>query len=629
MKVLLIGWDSADWALLRPFMSRGALPNLKRLLDDGTATDLLGGRPVESSLLWTSLVTGKRPTKHGILAKAELVPGAPRLSPISRHYRTAKPIWSILSENKLQAHSFGWPATAPAEKISGVMVSDEFALGGGADSIHPAKLFPTLGKMRLTPADIDEEAVRSLLPPRVPVSFPKAPAREFLAASTAIHGPATWTLENQPWDFAAIRYDGLSRFASAMNQIQGIAPPLRTAVLGGACRFMDMMLGRLMRLAGDDSAIVLVSEHGLNTQTQRACGIAVFSGSPFQEAKLPGVSIYDITPTLLELFELPTGADMDGRPCAPVLSRPLRREMRISWESGSPATAHEKSVEDPSVQYLRTLGYQQRDDAHEAAVAKRLHWEMQFRLGIAWLDADDPAQAVATLEPLLADDSASLALRSILAEAYFFSGQLSECRKLVESLIADGANTALARATLGALDAFDGKTSTAAEELRSAESMQPKDASVLNAVGRTWLRMNRPKDARRAFLEALEVDPQFHQALEGLAMWALNTGELQQTVKYAEQAITLRSDSYGAHYHLGVALLKLNKRREAIHALQRAAAVDRRGLAEVQERLAEAFEAIGDMMAGAQHRWKARQLALLKQQRAKVESNGTAQSGEG
>ena len=65
-KVLLIGWDAADWKIIEPLMAQGQMPTLKKFLSDGVHGNLATLQPVLSPMLWTSIATGKRAWQHGI-----------------------------------------------------------------------------------------------------------------------------------------------------------------------------------------------------------------------------------------------------------------------------------------------------------------------------------------------------------------------------------------------------------------------------------------------------------------------------------------------------------------------------------------------------------------------------------
>ena len=70
-KVLLIGWDAADWKLINPLIERGEMPVLSKFIDEGVMGDITTLQPILSPMLWNSIATGKRADKHGILGFTE------------------------------------------------------------------------------------------------------------------------------------------------------------------------------------------------------------------------------------------------------------------------------------------------------------------------------------------------------------------------------------------------------------------------------------------------------------------------------------------------------------------------------------------------------------------------------
>ena len=65
-RVLLIGWDGADWRILEPLLERGALPNLQALIDRGQKGVLRSTVPTHSWAAWPSFLTGVAPADHGV-----------------------------------------------------------------------------------------------------------------------------------------------------------------------------------------------------------------------------------------------------------------------------------------------------------------------------------------------------------------------------------------------------------------------------------------------------------------------------------------------------------------------------------------------------------------------------------
>ena len=59
-KILLIGWDAADWEMIDPLLQAGQMPALAQLIKGGLRGNLATLQPVLSPMMWTSIATGKR-----------------------------------------------------------------------------------------------------------------------------------------------------------------------------------------------------------------------------------------------------------------------------------------------------------------------------------------------------------------------------------------------------------------------------------------------------------------------------------------------------------------------------------------------------------------------------------------
>ena len=173
-KVVFIGVDAAYWPTLMPLIEAGKLPNFERLVKEGAHGDLPTlismynpiantiTHGIKSAAIWTSLLTGKSPAKHGIKdfvytripgishpfrypllpsftpqrKKLESLLGLQTL-PFNRLHRKSKAVWNILSEDNLEVSALGWWMTWPAEIINGDLLSDRF------DDAHlPRRWFP-------------------------------------------------------------------------------------------------------------------------------------------------------------------------------------------------------------------------------------------------------------------------------------------------------------------------------------------------------------------------------------------------------------------------------------------------------------------------------------------------------
>src|SRR5579863_6719115 len=139
-KVLLVGWDAADWKVINPLMDAGKMPNVQRLIENGCMAHLATLHPPLSPMLWTSIATGKRPFKHGIHGFSEPAPDGRSVQPVSNLSRTCKAVWNIFNQNHLRSVVVGWWPSHPAEPLNGVMVSDHFHRAPGPIRGKPGTL---------------------------------------------------------------------------------------------------------------------------------------------------------------------------------------------------------------------------------------------------------------------------------------------------------------------------------------------------------------------------------------------------------------------------------------------------------------------------------------------------------
>ena len=254
------------------------------------------------------------------------IPARERIRSTTRWTRTARPVWSILSQAGYRTHAFGWPASHPAEPINGVAVSDLFAEHDDENSIYPQRLRRPCSGCDFAPRYRRRQPADP--PSRAAELNPACDQRlyllaQFLASTASLHAAATWALEHEAWDFAAVRYDGLAHlvaafggaYTAAQAGASGDDADIFGAVIPNAYRFFDMLLGRLLALAGPDASVMLVSQHGgasqLATSPQAPKrpnpGILVASGPAFKpNRQLDSASVCDAAP--------PSSVCLDGRP---------------------------------------------------------------------------------------------------------------------------------------------------------------------------------------------------------------------------------------------------------------------------------------------------------------------------
>ena len=370
--MLLVGWDAADWKVIHPLMDAGKMPNVQRLVENGAMGQIATLHPPLSPMLWTSIATGKRPFKHGIHGFSEPTPDGRGVQPVTNLSRATKAIWNILSQQGLRSIVIGWWPSHPAEPINGVMVSDHYHRASGPlekgwpllrGAVHPPELAEALAEVRMHPDLLLPEMVEPFIPLAREIDQAKdkrlAGLMKTLCECVSMHSAATYLLDrDKEWDFFSVYYDAIDHFCHGFMRYH--APrqawigerdfELYGNVVNMAYQFHDQMLGTLLQKAGEDVTVILMSDHGFHPDHLRPRAIPDIPAGPAIEHRdfgvlaiagpgikkdelLHGPSVLDIAPTILTMFGLPVGEDMDGKVLAQAFTEAPAVEFIPSWDS--------------------------------------------------------------------------------------------------------------------------------------------------------------------------------------------------------------------------------------------------------------------------------------------------------
>ncbi|MEF3274006.1 MAG: alkaline phosphatase family protein [Chloroflexus sp.] len=258
-RVLIIGLDAADLDLIEPWVAAGWLPNIGAILQNGSFAPLRSTIPVMSPPAWTSLISGLNPGKHGIFDFVRLAPGSYHLVSTRRDQTTFKTMFDYASEHGKFVLALNVPMTYPPAPVHGIMVS-----GLGA---------PISGQFTYPPHLREELLARGY---QIEPVTEFAPGRELqwlidLAAVTRSQTEAMLRfMERYPWQLGMIVYRAIDEvetfFWHHMDPNHPLHDPEQAQRFGGAIlkihRLLDEEIGRLVRAAGPETTIVLVSDHG-------------------------------------------------------------------------------------------------------------------------------------------------------------------------------------------------------------------------------------------------------------------------------------------------------------------------------------------------------------------------------
>ncbi|MGI8437013.1 MAG: alkaline phosphatase family protein [Chthoniobacterales bacterium] len=544
-RLLLIGWDAADWQVIHPLVDAGVMPNLERLINSGTIGNLASLSPMLSPILWASIATGKRAYAHGVRGFVEPTPDRSGIRPTGTRTRRCKALWNILSQSDRESVVCGWMANHPSEPIRGAMVSNLFAVPSPestpetwplpAGSVEPTRLAEALTELRVHPREVEGSMLQQLIP-RAGTLDQKDPTvqrlltflAERLAEVITLHAAATDLLEKEPWDFGAVYYECIDQVGHVFMPFHHPRLPevpkrdfeLYQEVMTGIYRFHDVMLERLLQLAGPDTYVMLVSDHGFQSgknrprgpvepaQWHRPQGVFLLSGPGIvADQMIEGATLLDIAPTILTLLGLPVGEDMEGKVLVNAFAEPPAVQRIPSWEEvpgedGRLAPTAEE--QDPAaaravLQQFVALGYIEapgEDVARSIALAEN---EADYNTAVSLIEGNRPKEAKEILQGLTARAPDESRYWLALVQACFAAQTPAEaepCLAALQRLEPGSARTLVLR---GMLAWGRDDLEECAEAFTAAEKIAPGDPTTQAYLGRLYLRQRRWAEAERVF----------------------------------------------------------------------------------------------------------------------------------
>jgi predicted AlkP superfamily phosphohydrolase/phosphomutase len=161
--LVVIGIDGATFHVADPLLDRGELPTLASLRARGVHGVLESFAPAFSPVIWTTIVTGVSPERHGVQAFLARVPGRPQSTLVPSTARRVPALWTLASAAGLSVGVVSWWATWPAERVRGFVVADTLVrTGETSGATHPSDLVGRLSAFARSGPDPDTEIRRIL-----------------------------------------------------------------------------------------------------------------------------------------------------------------------------------------------------------------------------------------------------------------------------------------------------------------------------------------------------------------------------------------------------------------------------------------------------------------------------------
>ena len=242
-RILVLGLDGASWRIIEPMARHGRLPNLARLMAEGSSGVLESTLPPVTLPAWVSMMTGKNPGKLGVFDL--LRRDGYGVEPNGYCYKEHAPLWQILNAYGVRVGVMNLPGTYPPEEVDGFMVTGMMTPSKRSPYIYPSNLAADLDS---TVADYEIDVPQWQY-------FDEGHFVKDIYKVTEKRGRAAeYLIESIPCDFYMIVFTSSDRLQHVLWS--------KREVIEEYWEKLDKILGRILGLFGEDTTVLVVSDHG-------------------------------------------------------------------------------------------------------------------------------------------------------------------------------------------------------------------------------------------------------------------------------------------------------------------------------------------------------------------------------
>ena len=242
-RVLVLGLDGASFDIIEPMARSGRLPNLAKLISEGSSGVLESTLPPVTIPAWVSMMTGKNPGKLGIfdLLKRD----GYGVEPNGYCYDGHAPLWHILNAHGVKTGVMNLPGTYPPGEVDGFMVTGMMTPSRRSPFSYPPALAADLDST-VSQYEIDVPQWQYYDEGHFIKDVYKVTEKRGMAAE--------YLIESIPCDFYMIVFTSSDRLQHVLWR--------KRKVIEAYWEELDRVIGRILRLFGEDLTVLVVSDHG-------------------------------------------------------------------------------------------------------------------------------------------------------------------------------------------------------------------------------------------------------------------------------------------------------------------------------------------------------------------------------
>jgi predicted AlkP superfamily phosphohydrolase/phosphomutase len=259
-KVFVIGLDCGESTLVFDRW-RQDLPNLRRLMDDGIYGELTSSVPAITVPAWASMLSSKDPGQLGFYGFRNRADHSyERMSIATANMIKADRVWDILSRAGKQVVVHGVPQTFPVKPVNGCLISSFLTPSTQSQYTYPAELKHEIrqvvgGEYMLDVPNFRTEDKGHLL-------------AQIYAMADQHHKLVKHLMTTKPWDFfmhvdmgVDRIHHGFWKYFDERHPLYEAGNPYENAIHDYYVH-LDGQIGERLALLDDDTAVLVVSDHG-------------------------------------------------------------------------------------------------------------------------------------------------------------------------------------------------------------------------------------------------------------------------------------------------------------------------------------------------------------------------------
>jgi predicted AlkP superfamily phosphohydrolase/phosphomutase len=370
--VIVVGVNGMEWDIIRPLLLRGELPNLAKVIQRGVYGKMRTLSAPNCPKVYSSIATSTPPEENGITGF--VVAGKTASTDMLKR----EPLWSILSKHGVTVGMANVPATFPVNPLNGYMISGMLTRGKGCEDgiLCSPKLSEVKGGEAVYPPSMITELETNVGDfwidcSRMP-SAEELRGREpeaidhWLQQVSQVRAKQAklfdYLLSHHRTDFTMLVQSCEDRVGHWLYPIQpynvgydSTLHSVRVDAFPDQYRAFDEVLGKVLQHVDKDTYLFIISDHGIKPLREFEEGRRLYHSAhdhggntpiiakhDFEDGDdVPGVflaigphikrdvrlmgftvSVFDIAPTILNLYRIPQPTQMKGRVLTEIFETP-------------------------------------------------------------------------------------------------------------------------------------------------------------------------------------------------------------------------------------------------------------------------------------------------------------------